>query len=52
MSDDPSEARRRANEALDREQQRLNRWLIRRMAMWALILVAIVAIVGTARSWW
>lgn len=54
MSNDPSadEARRRALQALDREGQRLKRRLYRRLAMYALILAAIVAIVGTTRSWW
>lgn len=52
MSDDPSEIRRRAVEALNREGRREKHRLYKRLAMWILILAAIVAIVGTTRSWW
>lgn len=52
MSEDPREIRRRAQEALDRENRRDTRRLYLRLAMWALVLAAIIAIVGTARSWW
>lgn len=52
MTEDPSEIRARVQAALDREGRRDTRRLYLRLTMWVLVLAAIIAIVGTARSWW